>query len=508
MMARTSRKAVALAVAMEVCDRRIHLAVREPLADGAGSRVRTRTVVWRQQAAALHGEAARRELTQALTVLAHEEHLRGCTVNVALSRSFCVTRVVVGRASDVRHELQELEERANLYLGLGVGPKATATAVSALDARHEHALLCVANQRVLDGLLAALEQAGFRPAVVQPSLLVLSRVLGLAGRDAESPQLIVNLAEGGVELGISFRGQLLLDYRPGGGSERDVADLVAQHWSRIQRYTVRCCQQAGAHGSAALVTGGFLFGSPEAVREAQNNFQRLGSVPVEVFDPVAIDPQWDWRSSPPGPEHAAALGSCLDAVGSPAQIFGPNFMVHAAARRRERLLPLALRAGWPVAAMLLLSLLVGGVDLWKKMQCAELSAKIEELEPLGVRVTRLQTDLHRAKIKMEHLQRIRQEIANPRWQDLLASLAHSLPETLWLSRLEVGERSRITLSGVSYNEEAAFELVRWLDRAPDWENVQLEGMQSQRLPSGPAMTFDVKFNLASNIDGAKETELP
>jgi hypothetical protein len=33
-------------------------------------------------------------------------------------------------------------------------------------------------------------------------------------------------------------------------------------------------------------------------------------------------------------------------------------------------------------------------------------------------------------------------------------------------------------------------------------------MQSQRLPSGPAMTFDVKFNLASNIDGAKETELP
>jgi Tfp pilus assembly protein PilN len=416
--------------------------------------------------------------------------------------------VVVGRTSDVRQELRELEERANLYLGLGVGSKATATAVSALDARHEHALLCVANQRVLDGLLVALEQAGLRPVVVQPSLLVLSRVLGKAGRDADSPQLIVNLAEGGVELGISFRGQLLLDYRPGGGSEHDVADLVAQHWSRILRYGARCGQQAGAAGSAAQVTGGYLFGAPEAVHTAQDKFRRLGSVRVDVFDPSSLDPTWDWGLAPPGPEHAAALGCCLDAGGSAASTSGPNFMEHAAARRRERLLPMVLRTGWPVAAMVLLSLLFGAAGLWEKMCCAELSVKIEKLEPLGVRVARLQTELQRGEVKIAHLRQIRRSIANPRWETILANLAHCLPDNLWLNRIEVGERSKIRLSGVSYSEEATFELVRWLDQAPELENVQLEGMQSQRLPSGPATSFDVKLNLASRNGGAKEKESP
>ena len=56
---------------------------------------------------------------------------------------------------------------------------------------------------------------------------------------------------------------------------------------------------------------------------------------------------------------------------------------------------------------------------------------------------------------------------------------------MWLNRLEAAE-ARLRLSGASYDDEAAFELVRWLDQAPGLENVQLEGMQSQRLTTGPA----------------------
>jgi Tfp pilus assembly protein PilN len=140
--------------------------------------------------------------------------------------------------------------------------------------------------------------------------------------------------------------------------------------------------------------------------------------------------------------------------------------------------------------------------------CAELAVKFETLEPLGVRVARLQTELQRGEVKIAHLRQIRRSIANPRWETILANLAHCLPDNLWLNRIEVGERSKIRLSGVSYSEEATFELVRWLDQAPELENVQLEGMQSQRLPSGPATSFDVKLNLASRNGGAKEKESP
>jgi Tfp pilus assembly protein PilN len=109
---------------------------------------------------------------------------------------------------------------------------------------------------------------------------------------------------------------------------------------------------------------------------------------------------------------------------------------------------------------------------------------------------------------MEHLKAIQAAIANPDWSGILATVAQCLPENVWLNRLEAAEAHRVRLSGASYDDEAAFELVRWLDQAPGLENVQLEGMQSQRLTSGPATTFDVKLNLASYAGGAARKEQP
>jgi Tfp pilus assembly protein PilN len=425
-------------------------------------------------------------------------------VNLALSCDFCVTRVAIGRNNQVRQELKELEQRASLYLGLGAGRKTVSAAVSPLDARHEHGLMAVANERVLDGLLAAMLQAGFRPAVVQPSLLALGRLLGRSGLDTDAPKLIVNLAEGGLELGISFHGQLLLDYRPGGrGSEDEAAEIVAQHWSRIQRYGARVAQQLGAKDDATLVSGGYLFGSPEAVRAAQQGFRRWGKLDVAVFDPATIDPQWRFHSAP-GPEHAAALGNCLESTTA----VGPNFMDRAIARHHSRLLPLALRNGWPVAAVLLVSIALAGVNFFERSRCTEVTQRIESLEPMRAKASRLQMELQRAQTKMEHLKAIQAAIANPDWSGILATVAQCLPENVWLNRLEAAEAHRVRLSGASYDDEAAFELVRWLDQAPGLENVQLEGMQSQRLTSGPATTFDVKLNLASYAGGAARKEQP
>ena len=64
-----------------------------------------------------------------------------------------MTRVITGPTEDVRREFAELEERSLRYLTLGPGPKALAGNTQQLDARHQHALLAVANQRTLDHLM-------------------------------------------------------------------------------------------------------------------------------------------------------------------------------------------------------------------------------------------------------------------------------------------------------------------------------------------------------------------
>ena len=104
----------------------------------------------------------------------------------------------------------------------------------------------------------------------------------------------------------------------------------------------RVAQQLGAKGDAMLVSGGFLFGSPEAVNVAQQGFRRWDKLDVAVFDATSIDPLWDFRS-PPGPEHAAALGNCLEIEGASPAI-GPNFMDRVMERQRGRLIP--LRCAW------------------------------------------------------------------------------------------------------------------------------------------------------------------
>ena len=102
------------------------------------------------------------ELTEAFRTLVSDERLAGARVRIALGGEFCVTRVITGATEDVRREFAELEERSLRYLTLGPGPKALAGNTQQLDARHQHALLAVANQRTLDHLMQIADAS--RPA--------------------------------------------------------------------------------------------------------------------------------------------------------------------------------------------------------------------------------------------------------------------------------------------------------------------------------------------------------
>src|SRR6185295_1589179 len=104
------------------------------------------------------------------------------------------------------------------------------------DARHQHALFTVTNERVLHTITGAAQAAGLVVETVEPALVALARAAGHTGQDADQPVMLVNLGEQRFEVGITHRGQLLLDYRPGGRSASDnVSEVLQLHLARLDR---------------------------------------------------------------------------------------------------------------------------------------------------------------------------------------------------------------------------------------------------------------------------------
>src|SRR6476659_9909589 len=293
----------------EVCRSMLHLAlvVRNANADGSSDRIITRSIRWRKDATSLNTEQGIHELADAVRTLVTDERLSGAKVRIALGGEFCVTRVITGPTDDVRREFAELEERSLRYLTLGPGPKALAGSTQQLDARHQHALLAVANQRTLDQLMQIAATVNLQIESIEPSLIALSRAQAHLKSVCEEACLIVQLDEDVAELGICHRGRLLLDYRPGGHTNAEnVAGVVPQNLSRLQRYVQRYHSYLDAP-----IHHVYLAGDADAVARARKKFGELPNFDVHVLEPVDLDMPWKHAAEIPGTDLAAALGTAM-----------------------------------------------------------------------------------------------------------------------------------------------------------------------------------------------------
>ncbi|NUQ65899.1 MAG: hypothetical protein HUU20_25840 [Pirellulales bacterium] len=493
-------------VALEVTRSQLHLVAVDRNQPGGPARLRSRSITWRSESLSLAGEAGQREFASALTKLAEEEKLRGTGVRLALSRYYCTTRVVSGARDHVHRELGELRARSSLYLTLGQGRKALAETVQPLDARHDHGLLAVASRKTIEILLAGAAAAGLEVLSIEPTMVALSRILGHRGFDTEAPQLIGNLTADGLELGVSFGGRLFLDYRPAGRQDRDAADLVCGHLNRLRRYCQRCCVQLGQPMGAEALSRIYLTGRAESVAAACDAFRKDGKLIPEPLDPASLEPGWQSESQLIDSEVCPALGSCLAAASEEESCPTPNFLEQIRAERREPLLPALLRSSWPVAAALLVAALLVGLNGVEKIR---LRTVVQEIEALGAtydQVAEYRRQIAVSEKRVRCLQAIENEIVAPHWGEVISTVAGCLPESVWLNRLEAAAPGRVMFSGTSYGDEGAYESVRWLSAVPGFVAVQLEGMQPQSLPTGPASRFDVRFELSGKSPHAEKTE--
>lgn len=486
-MAKRSRKKQSEShrVAIEICRSHLQLTAITQPTEGTTS-VHTRRIEWRREAVSLLSQKGGDELAEAMKELVQNENFASMTVTLALSGDYCVTRSVSGSSDHVRRELSELERRSALYLSLGHGAKSLGGSIRQLDARHQHALLGVVNQKILDTLIDAGNRAGLNIDSIEPSMVSLCRLIGMIKRDDDLPAVVVSISEQGAEVGITHQGQLLLDYRPAGNeTNRQIADVVAQHMSRLQRYCDRYL--TFAKGKIQRV---FICGDSDSTHDVCSALKEQSDLTIEVLNPSLLDDRWQFDEATDS-NAMAALGTCYRVDFDDRGSAGPNLMQHMSSHAHQPLVPTLLRTFWPVAAALLV-----GMGAWifvaQHQRTNDLLAQqLAPIEEQSQESRRIRGEALMHRVAIEQLKAVSSGLSDPSWHTLLTKIAGCLPEDVWLTDFQVDSQGNIALTGTSYTSDGVFEFHRWLEQFTEFRDVALISTRPTRARSGPALRFEI-----------------
>lgn len=450
--------------------------------------LRTRTVRWRNDAADLMCDAGQAELVEALRSLVAEERLAGCRVSLAISSTLCVNRATSGATAKVESEIADLKERSQLYLSLGPGPKTTAVGRKSIDARHEHALVTVTNERTLRRLVDAVESAGMVVEVVESALVALSRLQGRLEPDNDTPVILAQLDEERFEIGVSRLGELLVEYRPSSDATVErVGKVVDDHHDRLKRY---CGKQYNMW--SVPFERMWLVGEPAEV--AATNAQTETKLATEVMSLERLEEYW---RLPDGESITAGMGAALGLAfrGRLAEEgASPNLMDEIHARAKPPIRPFLIRALAPIAATLLAAVTLWLVNVEQRAEIAALRTQFEAARPAQLRGQRLSREITQAGAEIDGLKRLVERTPDLHLTPLVERLGGCLPGDVWLKSLNEFD-GKVSLEGASYTESGVYDFVRHLQEAPGWGEVALRGTGSAHTAQGPATSFEVELQL-------------
>lgn len=499
-----TRKSTAGRIAvLELSREHLSLSVLER-APGDAISLRSHRVAWDHESNGAFASVGQADLTARLRTMVGEEKLAGTPLHLVLSGDFCVTRNVAGTREQVERELRDLRERCSLYISLGQGPKAFAECVRNIDSRRSQGSMTVTNQELLAAITNAAAEVGFKVKSIEHSLVALSRAVGQAGLDAELPVIIVELNHRGIDLGISYQGRLLLDYRPGGlsrtpGEQRQLAAIILKHLGRIRRYCHRYFQYSGGKLSQVV-----LCGQEEEIDVLRQHFAETTDLETSVLLPRQVCPGWAIPAEQADDSTLLpTLGSLLHAIRASKEDETPNLLTPLLLSQREPIGPALVKQGWPLAAALALSLLAYLAGLYERTQAGRLAAPVQQARQDAEVLASQQIELASVEARMRNLTHLGRSLSPPAWDIFLTDVSGCLPQGTWLESLKIDRTGTVYLFGPSFNEYGVYELVEQLKRLPSLGEVVLEGTRPARLDSGPATLFDVKCSYSGE---ARQTE--
>jgi hypothetical protein len=491
-------------VAVEISREELAMIIVEQKAGGARE-VRGRRSRWLRDAASLQCEQGMQELTEALSAMVEEEKLTGGNLNVALSSDFCVTRVLAGETDKMLPELRSLRERSAHYLSLGAGPKEVSQCVRPLDAKNSQAWLTVTNQETLNQVTGAIEAAGMFPSLIEHSMVSVCRAVGRMGGDVAGPVIIIEPSDRGVDLGISYRGQLLFDYRPGGVHSKDhVAEIVEKHLDRIQRYSTRFFKFAS--GQIRRV---FLVGDQADAEFVRLQFADSKTLTAELLNPALICLDWTYDDKIIGdPDFLAPWGSALienEQLQTPADERGyPDLMDVYRLGRRDPIWPAARRHLWPVAAAAAVGIAIYGVVLVQNSHARGLEQQVTEAENESATASTLKLEIDSAATTTKYLTVLDDELVNPPIHLLLANILKSKPPGVFMNKVTITHPDDAVFTGVAENHQLVYAFEDRLKTIPMLTDVHVEAITDTQIPSSDkAAGFTIKCKFTGFTDQAE-----
>jgi Tfp pilus assembly protein PilN len=459
---------------------------------GTGEYVATSSAVpWRIECSNIASPEAESELTAALRQIVAETRLAGSPVRIALAGNLCITRAIVGARESLSRELQDLRDRAKLYLTLGTGAKAMATSITPLDARHHHAMLSVAAQSTLDMVARVVEGCGLVLKSIESSQVALCRVLGRHARYADHTVLVAQADDDSVHLLATNGGRLLIDYHPSGPRSLSQArELVRQHYARLVRYCRINYGQPAATVKCLVAIGNALHAGPTAAPDTLP----LAVEPLDI-DEVALP--WKWVSSASDNSIAAAAGAALAGIENDVAQ-SPNLIECVLDKSRPPLLAALTKLASPIAACMLLALGIQAVNWQSARELAADEAELSLLSPVVARAEKLRVDLLHARQELDQLRNLGATMPGDSWRALLDSVAYCMPAEVWLQSLSISDLSRLTLKGSSFGESGVYDFVSYLQHLPSTRDVALLGTTSQTNRGSAVTSFEIDVLLGAD----------
>ncbi|MGB7345751.1 MAG: PilN domain-containing protein [Pirellulaceae bacterium] len=490
---RDRRRGVTRRVGLEISPSGIACAIVELSEDGNTRRLIVERIAFPPQSGPPNGDWSDGTLRELLCDLAVKYQLAGQPVAVGMGGDPCVTRVVAGANDDVESEVAELTGRTHRYIGMGRGEKVCCETTTRIDAKRKRSWVTVAMRNVVDEIASAIQAAGMRLAHMEHTMLVLCQILSAYEKDSTEPVLLIVDELGRMDLGISYRGQLLLDYRPA-MPDKSVSEgsIVQRHIKCLRRYIWSQMPDLQADLSTVFVTGvemnrssldksiddhSSLHRSSFPLKELCEGFEVVGQVSEDPGQLAAIG-----LARQANPEHGV-----VDSRN--------NLMSTLRASNRIAWLPL-LKNAWPIAAAILFAIVLTALG---KQERNIASHTKQEIESLFV----LKSEVQRARFVLDgHLQRDRQietiwsQVDDPKWAQLIWQTGNVLPQGMWLNSVRIQRDGMTHIVGGSFTDEAIYAYTQELKATGMFARVALASTSSTRVANGPATSFEIiaQFN--------------
>ncbi len=479
---------------IEITENDLRVAILNRGSKDTADEVQGTSLRWREEADLLGSEQGQRELTAALRRICESQNLAGSQIRFVLSGKFCVTRALLGATEEVKSQLQQLQQRSQLYLLLGTGEKVIVSNSKPLDARHTYSVAAIANARTINSIHTASEQAGMFVESIEPALVSNSRVVDRLQGATKEPCLLIHLDRHSVEIGVSQTGRLMLEYRPGTcESPEDLVEVVRTHLNRLERHLGRMLRQAPPKLQKVYLTG-----ECEEVEKARKALTAIQDMQVIVAKPEEIQATWNLSKTMENTATITLLGALLGTYLPAGETDAPNFMEHITAITREPIKPILLRSLVPLAAVLLIAVGLFFLNFRQQMVNEGLQEQLNELAAARTQTRELRLRMTASSAMLAQLERMLAQISSPPHAEMMRRIARCMPNDVWVNTLSVSDANTVKLRGSSYLEAGVFDFVKWLELAPGFEDVALHSTKSGHSRSGPTVDFDLDLTFSDD----------